>query len=182
MKSILIQVVAAIIIFNLVSMFKESSLLDVSGDLPAPYFSLPILENKEKKQEPKLSNSTSLNETYNKNNRLDLSQLKNQKTVVYFFAPWCSICKISMPNLQNKVSDGSVNAIAIALDFDNSEQVKEFTNNLGITFTVLLGNHQIRQNYQIEAYPTYYVIDENLKLSARSMGYSTELGLTLRGS
>lgn len=87
-----------------------------------------------------------------------------------------------MPNLQNKVSDGSVNAIAIALDFDNSEQVKEFTNNLGITFPVLLGNHQIRQNYQIEAYPTYYVIDENLKLSAGSMGYSTELGLTLRGS
>jgi len=171
LKSTLIQIVAAIIIFNLVSMYKESSLLDTSGELPAPYFSLPVLDNA-------LKTNTSNKPV----NRIDLSQLKDQKTVVYFFAPWCSICKISMPNLQNKVSDGSVNAIAIALDFDNSAQVKEFTDELGITFPVLLGNHQIRQNYQIEAYPTYYVIDEHLKLSARSMGYSTELGLTLRGS
>jgi len=151
-------------------MFKESSLLDASGELPAPYFSLPVLDT--------LEENTSNNEV----NRIDLSDLKNQKTIVYFFAPWCTICKISMPNLQNKVTDGSLNAIGIALDFDNSKQVKKFTNDLDITFPVLLGNHQIRQNYQIEAYPTYYVIDENLKLSARSMGYSTELGLTIRGS
>jgi len=171
LKSIIIQILAAVVIFNLVSMFKESSLLDTSGELPAPYFSLPVLDNTLEKN------------TSNKPvNRMDLSQLKDQKTVVYFFAPWCTICKISMPNLQNKVSDGSVNAIAIALDFENTTQVKEFTNDLGITFPVLLGNHQIRQNYQIEAYPTYYVIDENLKLSARSMGYSTELGLAIRGS
>jgi len=168
LKSILIQIIAAIAIFNLVSMYKESSLLDDSGALPAPYFSLPQLKDNHLAETP--------------TSRIDLSHLKDQKTVLYFFAPWCTICKISMPNLQSQVSDGTVKAIGIALDFENTEEVQSFTKDLGISFPVLLGNHQIRQNYQIQAYPTYYVIDENLKISARSMGYSTSLGLSLRGS
>lgn len=162
LKKIVIQIIAAIMIFNLVSIFKESSLLDSSGELAAPYFYLPLLNKVDEK--------------------VSLAEFKDQKTVIYFFAPWCSICRVSMPNLQNKVTDGSLNAIAIALDFDSQEQVTEFTKDLGISFPVLLGNHQVRQNYQIKAYPTYYVIDENLKISGRSMAYSTELGLAIRGS
>ena len=168
MKSILIQIIAAIAIFNLVSMYKESSLLDNSGTLPAPYFSLPQLKNNNLAEIPI--------------SRIDLSHLKGQKTVLYFFAPWCTICKISIPNLQSQVTEGDLKAIGIALDFENAEEVQDFTKVLDISFPVLLGNHQIRQNYQIQAYPTYYVIDENLKISARSMGYSTSLGLSLRGS
>ena len=35
-------------------------------------------------------------------------------------------------------------------------------------------------NELISAYPTYYVIDEQLAITAHSMGYSTELGLRMR--
>ncbi len=101
--------------------------------------------------------------------------------VVYFFAPWCAICKHSIANLDQQVEDGSIAwATAIALDFADESEVAEFVAVTGITLPVLLGSGQTAADWGIQAFPTYFAIDENGNIDSRSVGYSTSLGIRLR--
>jgi len=155
-----LQLAVFAVIFIAVTAYQELGMLADNGEQPAPYFSLPTLENEHK--------------------QISLSELAGQQTVVYFFAPWCSICKFSMPNLDKLHEQQKLNAVAIALDYDSKKAVEAFTQDLDLSMPVLMGNHQIAANFKVKAYPTYYVIDENLKITERSVGYSTELGLRAR--
>ena len=102
-------------------------------------------------------------------------------TVVYFFAPWCSVCRISIQNLQNLYErDENISIVAVALDFVDVDEVALFSQDLNLTFPILLGNEEVKQRYQVSAYPSYYVLNQLGTIEYRSMGYSTELGLFLR--
>ena len=101
--------------------------------------------------------------------------------VIYFFAPWCSICRHSISNLDEQVRDGSLDwASAIALDYGNEAEVAEFVNDTGIDLPVLLGSNQTAADWEIRGFPTYFVIDANGNISSRSVGYSTALGIRWR--
>ena len=105
---------------------------------------------------------------------------KNQRSLIYFFAPWCSICKFSMGNLAHL--EGDLPVTAVALDYSNKQAVSDFVTGLGIDVPVLLGNAEVAHAYKIKAFPTYYIINAEGKIEMSSMGYSTELGLIIRAS
>ena len=102
----------------------------------------------------------------------------SQKTLIYFFAPWCSVCKFSMSNL-DLVSD-NIRTVAVALDYRHLSEISEFVEDIEVKVPVFLGNSEIAENYKVSAYPSYYVIDDNGKILARSMGYSSLAGLLWR--
>jgi thiol-disulfide isomerase/thioredoxin len=114
------------------------------------------------------------------NKTIDLNHI-NKTTVVYFFAPWCQICHMSINNLQAiyKKND-HINVVAVALDYVDKKEVFEFSNQHQLTFPIVLGNEQIKAQFKIKGYPSYYVIDEENTIIAKSMGYSSEIGLLLR--
>ena len=104
-----------------------------------------------------------------------------KKTILYFFAPWCQVCNLSIENLQNVYQKTpNLNVIAVALDFVDAEEVKNFTMNHQLTFPVALGNELVKADYKVMGYPSYYVLDEENTIIARSLGYSSEIGLYLR--
>ena len=158
-RSIVINCLLIGLVFTAVTVFQQRNLLK-ADTTPAPYFNLPLLDNTQQ--------------------RLSIAELKGNTTVVYFFAPWCSICRYSMPNLQAAIADTSTRAIGIALDYQSEKEVKAFVKDLDLDFPILLGNQQIQANYKVTAFPTYYVINKNMQITARSMGYSSELGISLR--
>jgi thiol-disulfide isomerase/thioredoxin len=101
--------------------------------------------------------------------------------VVYFFAPWCGVCRHSISNLDQQVQDGSIDwATAIALDYGSVQEVAEFVATTGIGMPVLLGSELTAKDWEIRGFPTYFVIDANGNISSRSVGYSTAIGLRLR--
>lgn len=104
---------------------------------------------------------------------------KHDKTLVYFFAPWCSVCRISMPTL-SLFSNKNIQVIAIALDWSSIEEVSKFVEGVGYKGKVLLGTEQIKNTFQVDAYPSYYVTDNSGKISHRDRGLSTPPGLWLR--
>lgn len=105
----------------------------------------------------------------------------NQKTILYFFAPWCSICHMSIENLQDvHSSHPEYNIIAIALDYDSSQDVVNFSEQHRLSFPVVLGTNKIKNAYKISAYPSYYVLNQQGKILSKSMGYSTEYGMLFR--
>lgn len=101
--------------------------------------------------------------------------------VVYFFAPWCFYCKNSIDNLDKLVANGDIAwARAVALDYGNIEEVRQFITETGLSQPVLLGTQQTTRDWNINAFPTYFVIDANGDITGRSVGYSTSLGLWVR--
>lgn len=106
---------------------------------------------------------------------------EGKKTIVYFFAPWCQVCNLSIENLQNVYQKTpNLNVIAVALDFVDADEVKNFTMNHQLTFPVALGNELVKADYKVMGYPSYYVLDEENTIIARSLGYSSKIGLYLR--
>jgi thiol-disulfide isomerase/thioredoxin len=106
--------------------------------------------------------------------------LDTEKTnLVYFFAPWCQICALSIDNL-SYVDPDSVNVVVIALDYSSKEEVDDFVAKHGVTNTVFLGSNVLKQNFKIQGYPSYYLVDKNSTVTSSSYGYSTAVGLKLR--
>ena len=101
--------------------------------------------------------------------------------IVYFFAPWCFYCRSSIGNLQDLVEDGYVNwGTVVALDYGDADEVRSFIEKTGVSMPVLMGNAQTASDWGVRAFPTYYVIDSEGRISSRSVGYSTSLGMLIR--
>lgn len=106
---------------------------------------------------------------------------EGKTTILYFFAPWCKICHTSISNLEKiYMKRQDIDVIAIALDYQDDAQIQAFVEDKQLSFPVALGDSQTKANFKITGYPSYYVIDENNLVEAKSLGYSTELGLHLR--
>lgn len=104
---------------------------------------------------------------------------QSDKTLIYFFAPWCSICSVSMKGLA-LLPDTDAQIIVVALDWQNIEEVNQFIDRVGYEGTVLLGSRETQAAYQIDAYPSYYVVDNEGVVVHRDRGFTTPPGLFLR--
>ncbi|MBQ4836205.1 MULTISPECIES: TlpA family protein disulfide reductase [Pseudoalteromonas] len=156
----LFNIIIFVVVLAAALAYQELGMLEDDGKQSAPYFSLPTLADP--------------SERYN------ISALQGERSVIYFFAPWCNICRYSMPNIDKLHRQGKVNAVAIALDFQSTEEITKFSQDLNLSMPILLGNQKTAQDYKVKAYPTYYVMDPKLKIIERSIGYSSELGIRLR--
>ena len=106
---------------------------------------------------------------------------KDKTTLIYFFAPWCNVCHISIENLENTfLRNENIDVIAVALDFTEQAEVIAFSKQHQLTFPIVYGNTKVKADFKITAYPSYYVLDKDNNITAKSLGYSTELGLYLR--
>lgn len=170
LKNLSIQAVFFIAVFLLISWFQERNLLPTDGESALPqvevetFDGLPI-------------------------NIGDIAKTDEvgQATLYYFWAPWCSVCKLSMPNLQafhesqiEKPVSERVNIVSVALSYESKEEIINFIAERKYDFTTVLGNNQTSQAFKIKGFPTYYLVDGNGYLVSKSMGYSTEMGMILR--
>lgn len=161
-RSFAIQALLFLIVFQSISFLREMSMLSTDVELSTS-------DSQSFTQVPTLMGETvSLNS-------------QGKTTVLYFFAPWCQICHMSMGNLQALYEKNEhLEVVAVAMDFTNIEEVMDFTKQHQLTFPIALGNEEIKHAFSISAFPSYYVISEENTIIAKSMGYSSELGLYLR--
>jgi peroxiredoxin len=157
LRNLAIQITIFVLIFQLLTWFKESSMLEKKQSLAEYSFNLPTITGE------------------------IISLSPQKKTVIYFFAPWCSICHASIDNLQAIYQKNEeINVIAVALDFIDVSEIEDFVAQHQLTFPIAIGNEKIKKAYKVHGYPSYYVISEENTVIAKSIGYSTELGLYLR--
>ncbi len=95
---------------------------------------------------------------------LDLQSVigKNKVTILNFWATWCPPCRAEIPEFiefAKKHQSEKVALVAVNLQED-SKKVKEFANNAGMNFPILLDlDGKVAQTYQIYAIPTTFFID-----------------------
>ena len=117
----------------------------------------------------------------NKTQLLDLADQKN-KTLLYFFAPWCQVCHLSVPNLVdlNKQALKDYKVVAVALDYESTTSVKDFIAQHEVNFPVYYGDRGLQTIFRVSVYPSYYLIDRNGVVTDKVTGYTSEIGMKLR--
>lgn len=107
--------------------------------------------------------------------------LDDGTTVLYFFAPWCTVCKASAHQLRwfQRWSPGESEVVMVALDWTSTSQVREYVADRRIEAPVLLGDARTAAAFRVSGYPTYYVI-RNGRVMRRDFGYTTLVGLWWR--
>jgi peroxiredoxin len=113
----------------------------------------------------------------------DLANATSRPALVYFFAPWCKVCAASAGNLNRlrRWRDArQLEMIAVALAWDSVEEVSSYAERHELDVTVVLGDAKVAGNWQIYAFPSYYVLDSEHRIAQRDVGYSSQLGLLWR--
>ena len=158
-KKLLINVIVVISIFLVVSKWHSRNL--ISDKKKAPAF--------------QLSNISGLN--------VKLNDFRGQRVLMYFFAPWCKICDLSISNLnwvKKLRGKESVTLLAIALSYKDLQSIKSFIEKNNLNVPVLLGTPEIINAYRISAFPTIYALNEYGEIDSSTVGYTSILGLWWR--
>lgn len=109
---------------------------------------------------------------------LIMSTDQSQFTLIYFFAPWCSICHLSIGSLDTLQAE-SVNVVRVALDYSSHDEIRQFINDAEVDGSIYLGSQRIKDQFNVYGYPTYYLLDHNLRVVASDMGVTTPIGINL---
>jgi peroxiredoxin len=162
LRSFIVQALIFFLAFQGISFLRETSMLSTDVKLSAH------------------ENQTMVNVPTLMGDKVTIAS-QGKKTIVYFFAPWCQVCHVSIGNLQSLYEKNEhLDVIAVALDYDNTDDVMDFTKRHQLTFPIALGNSAIKNSFSVSGYPSYYVLNEENIIIGKSMGYSSELGLYLR--
>jgi len=113
----------------------------------------------------------------------NLSDYRGKKVVLYFFAPWCSVCSISSINVNRFYEDnrnGDTVIIAVATAYRQQSEVEEFVKEHRLKLPVLLDNGTVRALYKVDGFPTFYFIDQDSRVDGSTVGFTTKTGLWFR--
>jgi thiol-disulfide isomerase/thioredoxin len=113
----------------------------------------------------------------------ELTDADRRPELVYFFAPWCKFCALSSDNLvrlRRLRADDSLEILTVALGWQDQEEVRDYVDRHGLKLPVVLGDRRLAEDWQVYAFPTYYVLDSNHRIRRRDLGYSTQFGLWWR--
>ena len=70
--------------------------------------------------------------------------------------------------------------LMVALDWQSIDEVQGYVDRHDISVPVVLGNGKIASDWNVYAFPTYYVLNSKQQVVSRDLGYSTFAGLWWR--
>jgi thiol-disulfide isomerase/thioredoxin len=99
--------------------------------------------------------------------------------LIHFWASWCPTCKFESSNIE-KISQ-NYEVITIAVQSGTNEEVKKYLDEHNLTFKVVNDEDGFfSQKFNIKAYPSTFIYDENKNLRFTEVGYTTTFGLYFR--
>lgn len=129
----------------------EMENVGLSDGQTAPDFKLETLEGKE----------------------VSLSDYRGQRVIVNFWATWCPPCRAEMPDFQKLYEEEDIEILAVNLTESEQNQaaITDFTKELGLTFPIPMDYKSVvSQMYEVQAYPTSYMIDSEGKIHFSARG------------
>lgn len=118
---------------------------------PAPDFDLKTLDGKD----------------------LKLSDLKGKGVLVNFWATYCSPCKVEMPwlaDFQKQYQDKGFTIVGVTMDDAKPAEIAKFTQDMGVTYPIVLGTDAVGDSYGAQFLPTSVYIDRTGNIIQRVYG------------
>lgn len=105
---------------------------------------------------------------------VNLSDFRGKKVILNFWATWCGPCQLEIPHFQAiQNQKGNKDTVILAIDVKESlSTAKNFANNKGLTFTVLVDTEaKVAQQYCIpNVLPVTLFINTEGVIKARKVG------------
>lgn len=110
---------------------------------------------------------------------VDLVEMSLDKPVlVYVWATWCGVCRVTTPIVEWVSGDHTV--LSIALTSGNNDRVQRYMTVHDITFrTVNDERNQLERDWQIRYTPTFMIV-RNGQIQSVTSGFTTPWGLLAR--
>ncbi len=94
-----------------------------------------------------------------------LSDYKGKVVFLNFWATWCKPCEDEIPSMQRlyeELEGSSFEIVAVSVDSEGMDVVKNFAQQYGITFTVLHDRKgRIKELYKTTGVPETFILDQN---------------------
>ncbi|RLC42708.1 MAG: hypothetical protein DRH51_00130 [Candidatus Coatesbacteria bacterium] len=109
-------------------------------------------------------------------------QFEGKVLIIDFWATWCKPCVFSIPHLieiKDEYEGDDFDVLGISLDRGPNaiEKVKEFASQLGINYTVAMGNQDVANAFGgIPAIPTMFLIDQDGNIVKKWVGFGPGTG------
>ena len=110
---------------------------------------------------------------------IKLADYSGQPVLLYFWASWCPVCKITSNSVNSIAQDYKV--ITLASWSGKAEEVQQYMDEAGLTMPVIVDNQgEWAERYGIKGVPASFIIDAAGDIQFIESGYTTEYGLRLR--
>ncbi|WP_243457476.1 redoxin domain-containing protein [Ottowia testudinis] len=102
-----------------------------------------------------------------------------QPVALHFWADWCAICKLEQHSVSRVAADWPV--LTVAMQSGDVAAVRRTLGQRSLNWpTVIDPDGALAARYGFRAVPAWVVIDSKGRISASSVGYTSEAGMRLR--
>lgn len=109
-----------------------------------------------------------------------LSDYRGKVVLLDFWATWCAPCRETLPvtqKISNELKDKGLVVFAVNLKEDNAK-VEKYIKENNYTFTTLMDyDGAVAIDYEVQAIPSFVIIDKEGKITQFDVGYSGEENL-----
>jgi cytochrome c biogenesis protein CcmG, thiol:disulfide interchange protein DsbE len=102
-----------------------------------------------------------------------LSEARGKPVILSFWASWCGPCREELPEL-NRFADSRKDVVVVAVNTDRNRSAGErFYKQLKLTLPAVYDQGSVAlSQFDVETFPTTYVIDQKGTVVLRSAGYN----------
>ena len=110
------------------------------------------------------------------------ADLAGRPTLLVFWAPWCRVCHANAAAVErvSRWFDESARVVSVASEYQSVEEVRATAAREGWPAPVLLGGNRVAREWGVQAFPTFFFLDERGRVHASAAGYTSTVGLAAR--